>query len=108
MLVPYAAFPMMVRIAVRMGVNECGDEGKRRMREQVIDPVYAAKTRRRLRQCAVCQLTLYQRWQHDLQESASGPRETIQSTCASTAMDLTYMLLWFSYHSHQIENGQLT
>jgi len=45
---------MMVRTAVRMGVKECGDEGKRRMREQVIEPVYAAMIRRRLRQCAVC------------------------------------------------------
>jgi hypothetical protein len=38
---------------VRMGVKERGEEGKRRMREQVIDPVYAAMTRRRLRQCAI-------------------------------------------------------
>jgi hypothetical protein len=38
-LVPYAAFPVMVRRAVRIGVKECGEEGKRRMREQVIEPV---------------------------------------------------------------------
>jgi len=88
---------MIVRTAVRIGVKECGEEGKSRMREQVIDPVYAAMTRRRLRQCAVCQLILFPVWKNGLQESASGPRETIQSTCASTAIDLTYMLQSFSF-----------
>ena len=39
MLVPYAALPMMVKMAVRMGVKVCGEEGNKRMREQVMDPV---------------------------------------------------------------------
>jgi hypothetical protein len=38
-LVPYAAFPTIVKMAVRMGVKVYGEEGERRMREQVIDPM---------------------------------------------------------------------
>jgi hypothetical protein len=38
-LVPYAAFPMIVRMPVRLGVKVWGDDGKRRMSEQVMEPV---------------------------------------------------------------------
>lgn len=38
-LVPYAALPMMVKMAVKIGVKVCGEVGNRSTREQVMDPV---------------------------------------------------------------------
>jgi hypothetical protein len=53
MLVPYAALPITVRIAVRIGVTAYGVVGSRSMVEHDTEPIYAAMRSTRFRQYAV-------------------------------------------------------